>query len=331
MKSQFISGSLALAEGAIYSGCRYYFGTPSFLHFEILEYMAKRLPEVNGVFLQAENESSAISMVIGASASGARVLISSNSNGINLMSEGISYLYELKLPCVIANVIGNTNFNYLQIDYKQNIYNDNRLIIFSPNSVQEIFDLTNIAFNLSDKYRTPVMICVDSQILSLMEKIEIDENLLPLGTLPLKEWAVGNNEKINIFNYSKSSDNNNIDLIQNKKDEERYEGQKIEDAEFLIISYGIVSRILYEIIDILRKEKKRFGLFRPITLNPFPHNGLKKFLNKTIKKIFVVELNELNSEYILKEVKQIVANDIPIKTIDKFKDLPQIKEIIEHL
>ena len=303
-----MKGNEAMAETAIKCGCRYYFGYPITPQNEIAEYMAKRMPQVNGFSLQAESEIAAINMVLGASAAGARALTSSSSPGISLKTEGISYIAGSDLPCVIVNVQrggpGLGGIQPAQSDYYQSTkamgHGDMRLIVLAPNSVQEMVELTGLAFDLADHYRTPVMILADGALGQMMEPVDFSR--LKPAEIPEKPWAAAghkNKRGPNIINslYLEPEElektvleryKNKYEIIEKK--EVRYEETDAEGADIVIVSYGISSRIAKVAVDMCKKQGIKAGYFRPVTLSPFPQKRLGEIAD-TAKRFLVTELN----------------------------------------
>ena len=302
-----MKGNEAISEAAIKSGCRYYFGYPITPQNEIAEYMAKRMPQVNGLCIQAESEIAAINMVLGAASAGARVLTSSSSPGVSLKGEGISYLVGSDLPCVIINVQrggpGLGGIQPAQSDYYQATkamgHGDMRLIVLAPNSIQEMTELTSLAFDLADLYRTPVMILADGALGQMMEPVDFSK--LQPREIPEKTWAtVGHDNKRepNIINslYIEPKDLENIVLERYKRyaeideKEMRYEEIDVEDSDIVIVSYGIASRIAKPAFKKCRENGIKAGYFRPVTLSPFPSKRLCEIADMT-KRFLVTELN----------------------------------------
>ncbi|MCL1859476.1 MAG: 3-methyl-2-oxobutanoate dehydrogenase subunit VorB [Oscillospiraceae bacterium] len=302
-----MKGNEAISEAAIKSGCRYYFGYPITPQTEIAEYMSKRMPQVDGLCIQAESEIAAINMVLGASSAGARVLTSSSSPGVSLKGEGISYLVGSDLPCVIVNVQrggpGLGGIQPAQSDYYQATkamgHGDMRLIVLAPNSIQEIIELTSLAFDLADLYRTPVMILADGALGQMMEPVDFDK--LQPREIPEKTWAaVGhqNKREPNIINslYIEPKDLEDLVIERYKKydiineKEVKYEEENIDGSDIVIVSYGITSRIAKTAVDKLRKNGINVGYFRPVTLSPFPAKRLGEIADMT-KRFLVTELN----------------------------------------
>lgn len=322
-----MKGNEALAEAAIRGGCRYYFGYPITPQNEVPAYMSKRLPEVGGVFIQAESETASINMVYGACASGARAMTSSSSPGISLMQEGISYIAGSEVPAVIINVMrggpGLGNISPSQADYLQSVkgggHGDYNLIIFAPSTVQELADYSYDSFDVAFKYRNPVMILADGVLGQISEGVVLPE-FKEIKSAP--EWALGKGKERNIIrslflNPEDRLTTHNIHLQEKyrqiEKDIQYFEEYKCEDAEYLIIAYGTTSRICKSAIDNMRNRGIKIGLFRPISLWPFPYAKLKE--NAATKEVlFVVEMayNQLEQD-----VRIGVEGAAPIERLNK--------------
>lgn len=305
VKKILMTGNEAIAEAAIQAGCRFYAGYPITPQNEIPAYFARRMPEVGGTFIQAESELAAINMVFGASASGARAMTSSSSPGISLKQEGISYLSGCELPAVIVNVMrggpGLGNIGPSQGDYFQATkgggHGDYHIIVLAPGSVQEAFDLTVSAFDLADIYRMPVMVLADGLLGQMMEPLHVTRS--PRHHVTSKPWALtgAKNRKPNIIRSLYLADGALEELnnrLQNKYSsifgkESRCETYKATDCEVLIAGYGMMARISIGAIDNLRKSGLKVGLFRPISLWPFPKKELAQAGKN--KKILVVEMS----------------------------------------
>lgn len=286
MSKVLMKGNEAVAEAAILGGCKYFFGYPITPQNEIPEYMAKRLPEVGGTFLQAESETSAINMVYGAAGAGGRVMTSSSSPGISLKQEGISYIAGAELPCVIVNMVrggpGLGNIAPAQSDYFQATkgggHGDYRLIVFGPDSVQELVDLTIEAFDMADKYRNPVMILGDGILGQMMEPVEFKTKEIKIG--PEKPWATtGKKDRPrNLINslyivpedLEKFCEKLRVKHAEIMASETRFETYFAEDADIILAAYGTTARICKAVVDQAREEGIKAGLIRPITLWPFP-------------------------------------------------------------
>jgi 2-oxoglutarate ferredoxin oxidoreductase subunit alpha len=306
-EKRFMAGNEAIAEAAIQAGCRYYFGYPITPQNEIGEYMSWRLPEVGGTFLQAESEIAAIYMVFGASGAGARVMTSSSSPGISLMQEGISYIAAAELPCVIVNMMrggpGLGGIQPSQSDYFQATkgggHGDYHLLVLAPSTGQEAANLTNLAFDLADRYRNPVMILGDGNIGQMMEPIEF-EPIEKASVASKKDWALTGTpsrsrnliktlyldplilEKRNLAIASK--------LREAAKNEVRFESYLTEDADIVIAAYGTVARIAKTAIKLLREKGLKVGLLRPISLWPFPYQVFSQMAER-VKDFLVVEMS----------------------------------------
>jgi pyruvate/2-oxoacid:ferredoxin oxidoreductase alpha subunit len=302
---QLCKGNDALMKGALLAGCRAYYGYPITPASEIAEAAAEYLPQVGGTFLQAESEIAAINMVYGAAAAGLRVMTASSGPGISLMQEGISYLAGAELPCVIVDVVragpGLGNIAPEQSDYfamtKGGGHGNYKNLVVAPASVQEMAELTMLAFELADRYRNPAVVLADGFVGQMMEPLELQ----PRETLLFpKPWAVGG---------TRETRRNLISSIQLEPDkleqhigklfekyraaaevETRHELYRCEDLEVLFVGYGITSRVLRTVVDDLRKQGVRAGLFRPITLWPFPSDALRRAAHRT-HVVFVVEMS----------------------------------------
>jgi len=303
-----MTGNEAIAEGAILAGCRHYFGYPITPQNEIPAHMAKRMPDVGGCFLQAESEVAAINMVFGSAAVGARSMTSSSSPGISLMQEGISYLAGAELPAVIVNICrggpGLGNISGSQGDYFQATrgggHGDYRTIVLGPASVQEMYNLTFLAFDLADFYRNPVLILADGVLGQMMEPIVLDDCRKFKMDLPEKTWALtgAKNRQPRVVKslYMGEGELEERNWLLAKKyqkiqqDEVRYEEYQIEDAGLLLVAYGLSARIGRAAVNMARKQGIALGLFRPITLYPFPSSALADRAAK-IGKVLTIEMN----------------------------------------
>ncbi|MBE5766180.1 MAG: 3-methyl-2-oxobutanoate dehydrogenase subunit VorB [Clostridiales bacterium] len=305
---QMMKGNEAIAEAAVQAGCRYFFGYPITPQNEIPEYMSKRLPEVGGVFVQAESEVSAINMVYGAAGAGARVMTSSSSPGISLKQEGISYIVGAQLPCVIVNMVrggpGLGSIQPAQSDYYQSTrgggHGDYRMVVYAPASVQEAVELTQLAFDVADQYRNPVMVMGDGVIGQMMEPVEMPE--YQPRALKAKDWAAtgwdGKSRDRAVINslYIEPDrcEAHNLMLKARydeiEKNECMYETDYMDDAEYVVAAYGTTARIALTAIRQARAEGIKVGLIRPITLWPFPNKAFEDAL-PTAKKFLTVEMS----------------------------------------
>ncbi len=307
-KKMLVKGTEVLGESAIRAGCRYFFGYPITPQNEIPEYLSRRLPEVGGVYLQGESEVASINMVFGAAAAGARVMTTSSSPGISLMQEGISYIAGAELPCVIINVMrggpGLGGILPAQADYFQATrgggHGDYRVLVLAPSTLQEAVDIVQLAFDLADKYRNPVMVLVDGFLGQMMEPVDFGE-YKPLESLPPKEWALtGAKGRPSNVVHSLNIDPDGLEEVNNKlqekyrrmaREEIRYELWHTEDASILIAAYGTTARIAKTAILNLREKGIKVGLFRPISLFPYPYKVLRELSDK-IDRILVVEMSK---------------------------------------
>ena len=302
-----MKGNEAIGEAAIRSGCRHFFGYPITPQTELSAYMAKKMPKIGGVFLQAESEIAAINMVYGAAGAGARAMTSSSSPGISLKSEGISYIAGADLPCVIVDVVrggpGLGGIQPAQSDYFQATkgggHGDYHLFVLAPNSVQEMASLTADAFNKADEYRVPAMILSDGTLGQMMEPVDFD--CIPEPCPSVKDWATvgtGMKREHNIINSLYLSPEElektvidrqkKYDIIKQK--EQRYEAHDIDDADIIVTAYGTTSRVVESAVKTVRAEGLKVGVIRPITLWPFPENIFSKAAD-TAKAFLSVEMS----------------------------------------
>ncbi|MBZ4654155.1 MAG: putative keto/oxoacid ferredoxin oxidoreductase, alpha subunit [Peptococcaceae bacterium] len=318
-----MKGSEAIAEAAIRNGCRYFFGYPITPQNEIPEYLAKRLPEVGGTFLQAESEVAAIYMVLGAGAAGARVMTSSSSPGISLKQEGISYMAGAEVPCVIVNIMrggpGLGAIQGAQPDYWQATrgggHGDYRLLVLAPATVQEAVNLTYEAFDLADKYRNPVMILGDGILAQIMEPVELPEEN---KEQPEKTWAVceNHNRPRNIV----SSSYPQVDVLEQinlrlhkryneiKNNEVRWDSYLLDDAEYVIVAYGSAARIAKAAVKMARAEGIKAGLLRPVSVWPFPVKPFQDILPQ-VKAFLALEMC---TGQMIDDVRLAIGNARPV-------------------
>lgn len=306
MKKILMRGNEVIAEAAIQAGCRFYAGYPITPQNEIPEYMSWRMPEVGGIFIQAESEIAAVNMVYGAAACGMRAMTSSSSPGISLKQEGISFLAGAELPAVIVNIQrggpGLGNISASQADYFQAVkgggHGDYRLLVYAPYNLQELWDLTMLAFDKADEYRNPVMILGDAIIGQMMEPFYPTKYIKP--NLPEKKWALtgckGRKPNVikSLYMGEGELEQRNY-VLQNKykkmkKLEVRFQAFNVEEAEFIVVAFGIASRVALSSVKRLIKEGFKIGLFRPITLFPFPEKPLYELADSN-RKFIVIELN----------------------------------------
>jgi len=323
LAKELVKGNEAIVKGAILAGCRAYFGYPITPASEIAETAAYYLPRVGGTFLQAESEIGSINMVYGAASTGMRVMTASSSPGISLKMEGLSYAAGAQLPLVVVNInrggpglgnIGPEHSDYFQMT-KGGGHGSYRLIVLAPNSAQEMCDLTMKAFDLADKYRNPAAIMTDGFIGQMMEPVNFPE---PIDYKPDKPWAVtATRDTIDNLVSSIILEHDDLEAHVNfladkytgiEENEVMYEEYRTDDAEYLTVAIGIVSRVMMTAIDTARKEGIKVGLLRPITLWPFPKKPLAAWADKA-KAILV---SELSTGQMIEDVKLAVSCKPPV-------------------
>ena len=339
-----MKGNEAIGEAAIVAGCRHYFGYPITPQTELTEYMARRMPQVQGVFLQAESEVAAINMVYGAAGTGVRVMTSSSSPGISLKQEGISYIAGAELPCVIVNIMrggpGLGGIQPGQADYFQAVkgggHGDYHTIVLAPNSVQELVDMTVQAFDLAEQYRNPVMLLGDGALGQMMEPVAFTATTVSCADKPWAAKGMRGRSEPNIINslylQAEKLEEHNIHL-QNKyaliqSREAQWEQLYTEDADLVLVAYGITSRIVRTAMEKARTQGHKVGLFRPKTLWPFPSEELEK-LAKHVKGFLVAELS---AGQMLEDVKLAVNGQKPVSFYGRTGGMmPSPKVIHEQL
>lgn len=308
MKKILISGNEAVAEGALAAGCRFYAGYPITPQNELIAYMAQEMPKRGGIFLQSESEIAAINMVYGAAASGAMAMTSSSSPGISLKQEGLSYLAGTQVPAVVVNVMragpGLGNVWPAQSDYFQATkgggHGDYRMIVLAPSSIQECFDLTRLAFELSGRYRIVSMLLLDGILGQMMEPLEVEDQEKNIRLVVDHPWTLSGAASrpprviCSLFLERDKVEKNNL-LLQKKyarirNHEARFDAFMLDDAKVALVAYGSMGRMCQAAVLGLRKKGLKVGLFRPKTLWPFPQKALEK-LHHRIKKFFVVEMS----------------------------------------
>ncbi len=340
---QLCKGNVAVVKGAILAGCTAYYGYPITPASEVAEAAALYLPQVGGTFLQAESEIAAINMVYGAAAAGARVMTASSGPGLSLMQEGISYCAGSELPCVIVDIVrggpGLGNIAPEQSDYfamvKGGGHGCYRNLVLAPASVQEMADLTMLAFELADRYRNPAIVLADGFIGQMMEPLDLQYREVKI---PERPWAVfGTPEtRKNLLSsiYLETDDlEEHIRKLEAKymraaQVEARYETLAAEDAEILLVGYGITSRVLRSAVETARREGLKAGLFRPITLWPFPAKALTEMAKK-VHKILVVELS---NGQMVEDVRLAVNGKVPVEFYGRVGgNVPSVEEVQSQL
>ncbi len=338
MAKVLMKGNHALAEAAVRAGCRFFSGYPITPQSEILEYMSWRLPEVNGVFVQTESELAGISMLYGAASCGFRTMTSSSGPGFSLLQEGISYLCSTEIPTVIADIMryGNglgdikpAQSDYLQIT-KNGGHGDYRCISLAPSTIQEAVDLMSKAYELAEKHRNPVIIATDGALGQIVESVEFPD---PLQHDPDQfEWSLKNiregkhkivTSKIYYDYIGKDYDNHIRERYDAMKKEELWEEYFAEDAEVILVSYGIVSRCCKEAVLTARENGWKIGLIRPITLWPFP---VKAFRKITPKAFIAVEKCALPQ--MAEDVAMAARGIAPVYSMTTGSFIPSGEEIV---
>jgi 2-oxoglutarate ferredoxin oxidoreductase subunit alpha len=337
-------GNEALSEAAIIAGLDAYFGYPITPQNEITAYMSRRMPEQNRVFVQSESELAAINMVFGASATGKRAMTSSSSPGISLMQEGLSYLAGAELPAVVVNVMrggpGLGNISPSQGDYFQATrgggHGDYRTIVLGPSNVQELVDCIALAFDLADQYRMTVVVLGDGILGQMMEPVVLDKK--PQRKLPPKDWALtgakgreqniirslwlgeGVLEKLNYKLQAKYE--------QVQKNEVLCEQYEVDDAEIVVVAYGVAARIVRSAVNKARDEGIKAGWIRPITLWPFPTEQISKATDEL--RIFLTV--EMSCGQMVEDVKLAVAGKAPVLFYGRpGGGVPTVEEILEKI
>ncbi len=294
MPKELWKGNEAIAEAAVRGGVEAYFGYPITPQTELLEYMSARLPELGRIFLQAESEVASINMVYGAACGGARAMSSSSSPGISLMQEGLSYIAGSQVPAVLVDVMrggpGLGNIQPSQSDYFQMTrsagHGDFHPIVLAPSTVQEAVDLTYDAFPLAEKYRTIVIIAADGSLGQMMEPAEMPPMRPPLTEEERGAWAIRGNANrssrliTSLFLKESELEQLNLDLqaklTQIRAQEQRWEEVQTADAEYLLVAYGTVGRTCQTVVKEARSQGIKVGLFRPISLWPYPQARLRE-------------------------------------------------------
>ena len=325
MVRELLKGNEAMAEAAIRAGVEAYFGYPITPPTELLEHMSKRMPELGRTFLQAESEVAAINMVYGAACTGVRVMSSSSSPGVSLMMEGISYIAGTEVPVVLIDVVrggpGLGNIAPSQGDYNQIVHGgghgDFHPIVLAPASVQEAIDHTELAFDLADKYRAIVIVMADGSIGQMMEPAELPP-MQPLRK-EYPDWAtrgvMDRERRILSSIYLDPVDEEvmNYRLLERwrviEENEVRYKEYFLEDAEIVIVGYGTAGRVAMSAVRAARENGIPVGLFRPVTLSPFPYAKL----DELSEKVHVLLVTEMNAGQMLDDVLRAVKGRIPVE------------------
>ena len=318
-----MKGNEAIAEAAIAAGCDAYFGYPITPQAELLEWMARRMPEEGRVFVQAESELGAINMALGASAAGARVLVSSSSPGISLMAEAMSYMAGSRLPCVLVNImrggpglgsIGAAQGDYFQAT-KGHGHGDYRVPVVAPSSIAEAIELVGTAFELAERYRTPVMLLADGILGQAMEPVKpAFPTLAPQSPDWRIEGAEGREPRSirSLHLRAEDLEAHNLDLqatyARITAAEQRWAGEQLDDAEVVLVAYGTAARVARTAVMRAREQGLRAGLFRPISLWPFPADGLREAVTHA-RAVLVVEMS---SGQMVEDVRLTLDGSVPV-------------------
>ncbi len=340
---QLCKGNVAVVKGAVLAGCQSYYGYPITPASEIAEAAALYLPQVGGTFVQAESEVAAINMVYGASSAGQRVMTASSGPGMSLMQEGMSYIAGAELPCVVVNVVrggpGLGNIAPEQSDYfamvKGGGHGNYKNLVLAPASVQEMADLTMLAFELADRYRNPAVILTDGFVGQMMEPIEL-EAVEP--HIPSKPWAVKGTEEtrknlISSIFLEPDELEGHVRKLEAKyrlaqQMEQRFETYMADDADILLVGYGIVSRVLRSTVEEARAQGMRVGLFRPISLWPFPSKPLAEYA----ARCRFVQVVEMSTGQMVEDVKLAVEGRAPVEFYSRVGgNVPTAEEVHTQL
>lgn len=347
MERNLMKGNEALAEAAIRAGCKCFFGYPITPQTEISAYMAKRMPRVGGVFMQAESEIAAINMVYGCAGSGVRCMTSSSSPGISLKSEGVSYMAGADLPCVIVNVMrggpGLGGIQPSQSDYWQATkalgHGDFQILVFAPSSVQEMADCTGRAFDLADKYRMPAMILADGLLGQMMEPVTFGSGEISRHSPEEKPWSAcghANRRRHNVINslYLQAEELERLNVERFRRYEtvksELHEAElyRTDDAEIVIAAYGSAARLAKAAADLARSHGIKAGLVRPVTLWPFPVQEINSACRNAHKVLCV----EMSMGQMIDDVKLALDCRIPVEFFGRTGGVvPKPSEILQKL
>ncbi|NLJ24206.1 MAG: 3-methyl-2-oxobutanoate dehydrogenase subunit VorB [Firmicutes bacterium] len=338
-----MKGNEAIAEAAIRAGCRAYFGYPITPQNEIPEYMAKHLPKVGGVFLQAESELAAINMVYGAGGAGVHVMTSSSSPGISLKQEGLSYIACAEVPCVVVNMMrsgpGLGGILPAQGDYFQATkgggHGDYHLLVLAPSTIQEAVDLTYEAFDLARRYRNPVMILGDGLLGQMMESVTLPQPKAPLPKPPWATTGCGDGEPrvINSLYIQGDVMEERTKRIfakyaKMKQNEIRFENYKTDGAKIILAAYGSTARIAKTAVDKARTRGIKVGLFRPISLYPFPYDELSEVATEA-KAVLTVEMS---MGQMVEDVRLAVEGRCPVRFYGRSGGIvPTPQEILQQI
>ena len=343
MRKQLMKGNEAIVRSAILAGCRAFYGYPITPASEIAEAAALYMPKTGGVYVQAESEVAAINMLYGAASAGVRAMTASSGPGISLMQEGISYMAGAELPCVIADITrggpGLGNIGAEQGDYHQVVWGGGhgnyRTIVLAPNSVQEMADLTALAFELATRYRNPVFVMADGSVGQMMEPVEFPEHAIEA---PVPDWAVAGTaaSRANLITSLRMGAD---PLEQHERAleakyklaeecEARAEEWNLEGAEIVLVGYGIVSRILKAVAAEARADGLNVGLLRPITLYPFPKEQFQRATRRA--RVFIVV--EMSNGQLLEDVRLALNGACPVEFFNRLGgNVPSHDEVLRFV
>jgi pyruvate/2-oxoacid:ferredoxin oxidoreductase alpha subunit len=343
MRKQLMKGNEAIVRSAILAGCRAFYGYPITPASEIAEAAALYMPKTGGVYVQAESEVAAINMLYGAASAGVRAMTASSGPGISLMQEGISYMAGAELPCVIADITrggpGLGNIGAEQGDYHQVVWGGGhgnyRTIVLAPNSVQEMADLTALAFELATRYRNPVFVMADGSVGQMMEPVEFPEHAIEA---PVPDWAVAGTaaSRANLITSLRMGAD---PLEQHERAleakyklaeecEARAEEWNLEGAEIVLVGYGIVSRILKAVAAEARADGLNVGLLRPITLYPFPKEQFQRATRRA--RVFIVV--EMSNGQLLEDVRLALNGAGPVEFFNRLGgNVPSHDEVLRFV
>jgi 2-oxoisovalerate ferredoxin oxidoreductase alpha subunit len=343
MHPQLIKGNEAIVKGAILAGCRAFYGYPITPASEIAEAAALYMPQVGGVFLQAESEVSAINMIYGAAAAGVRAMTASSGPGISLMQEGFSYLAGAELPCVVADIMrggpGLGNIAPEQGDYHQVVkcggHGNYRTLVLAPDSAQEMCDLTMLAFELAGRYRNPAVVLADGYIGQMMEPVSFPEAVAVPQAPPYAVTGTAASRSNLVSSIYLESDvlEEHVRRLEAKyrraeEQEVRCESRQTEDAEVVLIGYGIVSRVLKEVVEAGRAEGLSLGLLRPVTLYPFPAPQIRELARRAAAFVVV----EMSTGQLVEDVRLAVGGRRPVEFYSRVGgNVPSSEEMLRFV
>jgi 2-oxoglutarate ferredoxin oxidoreductase subunit alpha len=343
---ELLKGNVAFAEAAIRVGCEAYFGYPITPQTEALEHMAARMPELGRVFVQAESEVAAINMVYGAACAGVRVMSSSSSPGVSLMQEGLSYIAGSEVPAVLVDIMrggpGLGNIAPSQGDYNQIVkgggHGDYRPIVLAPATVQEMIDLTVLAFDLAEKYRCIAIVLADGSLGQMMEPAELPP-MRPVRKLSERPaWALtgARNRKPNVITSiyidPVVEEKLNLKLMEKQAqieaNEIRFRESGLEDADIAVVAFGTAGRVSQSAVKAAREEGIKVGLLRPISLYPYPYQRVAKLVEQ-VKAILVVEMN---GGQMVEDVRLAVQGKVPVSFYGRMGGvMPLPDEVAEQI